>query len=200
MRLGLLADIHEEVGYLQRAIEELRLRRIDRFVVLGDIFETGRHLEETAEVLAGLDSLGVWGNHDFGLCVDVRATVRARYPARVLHYFAGLRPALELGGCYFQHIEPYLDPGKLDDLWSYGGGAELNPAASFGSVPHRRVFMGHLHRWRLVTPQGTLGWDGSIAVRLDTSTRYLAVLHAVQQGWCALFDTEQDELTPIRVA
>jgi hypothetical protein len=88
MRLGLLADIHEEADLLCRAIEALKSQGVSRFVILGDIFETGKALEKTSEILSRLDSEGVWGNHDFGLCRDVEEWVR-REKARV---FRGCNP------------------------------------------------------------------------------------------------------------
>jgi hypothetical protein len=199
MRLGLLADVHEAVEHLDRAIAALRDQGISRFVVLGDVFETGQRLAPTVARLADLDGVGVWGNHDFGLCGDVAELLRRRYPAEVLTYFGTLKPWLEVDGCRFQHVEPFLDSTNLDDLWSYGGDGLLDPARSFASCPHRRIFMGHVHRWELRTPEGPVTWDGTAPIRLDAGRRYLVVIHAVQQGWCAWYDTEGDVLCPLRV-
>lgn len=198
MRLGLLADIHEEVEHLDRAIRALRSEGVERFLILGDVFETGKRLEATVELLRGLDSEGVWGNHDFGLTSDVPEDIRARFSPEVLGYFAGLRPSIEWDGCWFQHIEPFLDSRRLEDLWSYGGEGELDPARCFAARPHRRMFMGHVHRWALIGEQYPEPWDGSGPVRLDPDRRYLAVVHAVQQGHCAWFDVESGRLVPVR--
>ena len=200
MRIGLLADIHEEVERLDRAIEALRAEGVSRFVVLGDVFETGKRLGPTVALLDGIDSEGVWGNHDFGLCRDVDEDVRRRYDPAVLRYFEGLRPWIERDGCWFQHIEPFLDSESLEDLWSYGGEGRLDAARSFASRPHRRLFMGHVHRWELVGPDGPEPWDGSRPIRLDPARRYLAVIHAVQQGHCAWYDPETDWLVPLRIS
>lgn len=199
MRVGLLADIHEEVENLERAIEALRSEGIRRFLVLGDVFETGRRIEETVAMLAPLDAAGVWGNHDFGLCGAVDDEVRARFSPEVLAYFAGLRPWVEWEGCRAQHIEPFLDAGSIEDLWSYGGEGRLDAERSFASRPHRRFFMGHLHRWVLATPEAILPWDGSGPVRLADEHRYLIAVHAVQQGWCAWYDRESGWLVPFRL-
>lgn len=198
VKIGLLADVHEEVERLREAVAALRGRGAERFVVLGDVFERGRRLAETVAVLAGLDSVGVWGNHDFGLCRDVPASVRRRFPDEVFAYFATLRPRVEVDGCLFQHIEPHLDPEKLEDLWSYGGDGVLTPADAFAAVPHRRIFVGHVHRWRLHSPEGPVPWDGTSRVTLDPGLRYLVAVHAVQQGWCALYDSAREEVEPIR--
>lgn len=199
MRLGLLADIHEEVDTLRRAIDALDAAGVSRFVVLGDIFETGRALDATVANLSRLESVGVWGNHDFGLCRDVSEAVRRRCSPQVLEYFGTLNPWLEIDGCRFQHIEPFLDSERLEDLWAYGGEGLLDAARSFAACLHRRIFIGHVHRWELVTPDGVVPWSGREPVRLDGDRRYLVVVHAVQQGWCGWYDTEEDLLTPLRV-
>jgi hypothetical protein len=199
MRLGLLADIHEEVEWLRRAIDALQKDDVSKFVVLGDVFDTGQRIAETVDVLRRLDSVGVWGNHDFGLCRHVEAEVRDRYAAPVLDYFGGLQPWLEVAGCRFQHIEPFLNSEDLEDLWSYGGGSPLNAERSFSACSHQRIFMGHIHRWEVVTPSGVFDWTGAAPVRLGRDQRCLIVVHAVQQGWCGWYDVEEDVLHPIHV-
>jgi predicted phosphodiesterase len=69
MKLGILADVHEHVENLREALEVLRQQGADRFVVLGDVFETGKRLEETIGLLREVNAVGVWGNHDVGLCL-----------------------------------------------------------------------------------------------------------------------------------
>jgi len=198
MKLGLLADIHEDSARLARAIELLHLANVDQFVMLGDVFEMGKHIEETVALLTPLNSVGVWGNHDFGLCREVSERTRSRYSPEVLNYFASLEPFLEIDGCWFQHIEPFLDSEKLEDLWSYGGDGILSPTHAFTAKPHRRFFMGHVHRWDCITPNGRLEWNGT-PLQLNAQERYLITIHAVVNGWCATFDTSSDELVPIRI-
>jgi hypothetical protein len=200
MRLGLIADIHEEVEYLRRAIAALKASGVAQFVVLGDVFETGKRIDATVAELSGLVAVGVWGNHDFGLCRDVSDDVRGRYSEAVLGYFQRLEPCAEIGPCWFQHIEPYLDSNRLDDLWAYGGEGVLDPGRSFAACRHRRIFMGHVHRWELITPSGRVAWPEGAPVRLRADDRYLVVVHGVQQGWCAWYDLEHDVLCRLRVA
>ena len=65
--------------------------------------------------------IGVWGNHDFGLCCDVSEETRQTYSQDVIQYMDSLKPRLEIGECLFTHIEPWLDPTVLEDLWFFGG-------------------------------------------------------------------------------
>ena len=189
MKLGLLADIHEHTRELQNAIAVLQQHRAQRFVVLGDVFETGKQIEETVRLLRQVEAVGVWGNHDVGLCFDPDEKVCQRYSAAVLTFMGRLQPRLEIEGCLFTHVEPWLDPHKIEDLWYFDGPPDSRGklARSFAAVPHRVLFIGHMHRWLLGTPGGLLSWRGDGPVRLDGPTRYLVVAHAVRDGRCALF-------------
>jgi hypothetical protein len=67
-------------------------------------------------------------------------------------------------------------------------------------VPERHLFVGHLHRWLVMTPGGQLNWRGEGPVKLGEEPRYLVVVAAVVCGWCAVYDTAETELTPVRCA
>jgi hypothetical protein len=96
----------------------------------------------------------------------------------------------------FTHVEPWLDPHKIEDLWYFDGTPDSPEklARSFVAVPHRVLFIGHLHRWLLGTPEGLLPWRGVNRVNLDPQNRYLVVVHAVWAGKCALFDIQTNDL------
>jgi hypothetical protein len=199
MKLGILADIHEHTEHLRQAIAVLHQHGADRYVVLGDVFEMGRRIQETVELLQQVQAVGVWGNHDVGLCLDPREAVCQRYSAAVRAFMGSLQPRLEIDGCLFTHLEPWLDPHKVEDLWYFDGPPDSPEklARSFAAVPHRVLFIGHLHRWLLGTPEGLLPWRGERPLHLDGGNRYLAVVHAVWHGQCALFDTTTGDLTPL---
>ena len=69
---------------------------------------------------------------------------------------------------------------------------------SFAAVAHRFLFLGHFHRWLLMTPGGAIPWIGTEPVRLGAWERSLVVVAAVSDGHCAIFDTERTELIPLR--
>ena len=199
MRIGILADVHEHLSHLRWAIAVLREQRSDRMVFLGDVLELGHHLKETIDLLAEAGAIGVWGNHDFGLCRDnQRAEDRQQYGERVLAFMGRLQPRLEVEGCHFTHIEPWLNPEKIEDLWYFEGSPETpeQAARSFAAVPNRLIFIGHYHRWLLVTPEGVQPWVGDRPIFLNANQRYLVSVHAVCDGWCALFDSVTNELVP----
>jgi hypothetical protein len=198
VKLGILADIHEHTRELEKAVAVLRQHGAERFVVLGDVFETGKQIEQTVGLLEEVGAVGVWGNHDVGLCFDPAEDVCRRYSAGVLNFMGSLQPRLELDGCLFTHVEPWLDPHSIEDLWYFDGPPDSPEklARSFAGVPHRVMFIGHLHRWLVGTPQGILHWKGEGPLCLESTTRYLVVVHAVWDGKCALFDTTTGVLTP----
>ena len=201
MKLGLITDIHEQVSYLEIALDELERQGVDQIVVMGDLFEMGERLEETTDLLSRAGAIGVWGNHDFGLCVDVEEDLRARYAGSVLEFMARLRPRLTIEDCHFTHVEPWLNPEELTDLWYFQGipdDAE-KLARSFDALPHPIMFVGHFHRWQLATPAGPLDWRGDSAVILGRDERYLVVVGALCEGHFAVFDTESWELRPYKV-
>ena len=198
MKLGLLADIHEQTDQLRKAIDVLQAHGAERFVVLGDVFEMGKRLEETVSLLRQIQAVGVWGNHDFGLCFDPSEWVRKRYSTGVLEFMGSLQPRIEIDDCLFTHVEPWLDPHKVEDLWYFDGPPDSPEklARSFAAVRNRVMFIGHMHRWLLGTPDGVLPWRGERELHLDFANRYLVVVHAVCDGKCALFDTETNDLIP----
>ncbi len=199
MKIGILADIHENLSQLHWALDLLRAQGTDHLVVLGDVFDTGRDLRETCDVLADAGAIGVWGNHDFGLCHgNAEPADRVKYGPRVIDFMGSLLPRLELGGCLFTHVEPWLDPTQIAELWYIDGPPQNAEQASriFTAVPHRLMFVGHYHQWLLITPDGPQPWSGKNPIIMNGPGRYLVSVHAVADGRCALIDTESNTLIP----
>ena len=183
MKLGLITDIHEQADFLRRALALFRGREVDQIVVIGDVFEMGFRIEETCALLTEAGAIGVWGNHDFGMCVDVDDAMRAKYSATVIDYMASLRPRLDVAGCHFTHVEPWLNPEVMADLWYYEGPPDEHGKLEriFQAVPNRIMFAGHFHDWLLVTPTGISDWQGDVPIRLDRG-RYFVVIGGYAWG------------------
>jgi hypothetical protein len=199
MRIGILADVHEDVEGLAAALALLNREGADLTVVLGDVFDSGKRIGETVALLAKAGAVGVWGNHELGLCHRPGERIRARYAGPVLKFMQTLRPRLEAGGCLFSHGLPCWE--ATDPAEYYLGDrpeTEAGRAAAFAASPCRVSCVGHFHRWLLATPEGPLAWDGGAAVVLGPPRRYLVVVAAVRDGWCALFDTDTSALAPLR--
>ena len=199
MRIGILADIHEHFEHLRWAISTLREHDADRLVFLGDLFETGHRLEEPVGLLVDSGTIGVWGNHDFGLCHgNARPEDYERYGRPVVDFMGTLKPRLEIEGCLFTHVEPWLDPANVEDLWYFEGAPETTEqlARIFTAVSNRVIFVGHYHRWLHATPVGIEPWSGDGPIILEPGARHFVVVNGVFQGKCAMFDTGTSVLTP----
>lgn len=202
MKLGLITDIHEQVELLRAALDRFRRESVDRVVVIGDVFQMGERIEETCRLLAEVDAIGVWGNHDYGLCVEIDEEARHKYPAGVIDFMSTLRPRLEVGGCHFTHVEPWLNPESVSDLWYFDGPPDEHGklARIFDAAPNRVMFAGHFHNWLLATSQGIAPWKGERPIRLQHEERYFVVVGALCEGRFAVFDTEASVLMPFNVS
>jgi len=198
MKLGLITDIHEHVENLRTALRRFNSERVDQIVVIGDVFEMGERIEETCRLLFESKAIGVWGNHDFGLCVDPDAETREKYPATVIDFMGSLRPRLDLEGCHFTHVEPWLNPEEVADLWYFKGPPDEHGKLEriFNSVPNRVMFAGHFHKWLVATPDAIGDWNGERPIRLRDDERYFVVVGAICEGAYAVFDTDTSVLMP----
>ena len=198
MRIGLLADIHEHVEGLEEAIALCHRQKVDRLLTLGDIFETGEHFAEAVDLLREADVAGVWGNHEFALYAGRGDSVESQFDWRTLDYMRRLTARHELEGILFGHVLPCLDPTDVEQPW-YVERAPVTPEAvarNFAAFPHRRMFVGHFHDWMVITPDGPVRWSGDRPIQFNRDRRYLVVVAAVRDGYCAIYDTETDVLTP----
>ena len=200
MKLGLLADIHEHNEHLAVALKVFHQQGVRQVVVLGDIFETGQRIDATVGLLAESHAIGVWGNHDFPFCHAPGQLLRERYSTRFLDFMGRLQPRLEIAGCLFSHVEPWLNPEELADLWYLDGPPDTTEklTRTFEAVPHSIVFIGHFHRWLIATPEGILDWHGDSPIQLSPAVRYLIVVGANCDGWYGIFDTLTRMLIPFR--
>lgn len=197
MKLGLITDIHEHVENLRAALNRFQTEGVDQVVVIGDVFEMGERIDETCRLLTDAAAIGVWGNHDYGLCVEPDAETCAKYGDAVIDFMTSLRPRLEIEGCHFTHVEPWLNPEDVADLWYFEGSPDEHRKLDriFRAVPNRVMFAGHYHKWLLVTPDRIEDWNGDDRVELSTR-RYYVVVGALCEGRYAVFDTDTSELLP----
>ena len=204
MRIGIVADIHDAAGALRATLTALRREGVDQVVTLGDAFDSWKPGDPGAAVARSLGeagAIGVWGNHDVGLSHEVSAHVRELADPTLLDFAARLQPQFTLAGCRFSHIEPWRDPRRIEDLWAFDGAPDTDDQAkrSFDAVPERILFVGHFHVWLAMRRSvGRVDWDGQTPIRLSSPDRFLVVVAAACEGWCAVLDTEESLLSPIR--
>jgi predicted phosphodiesterase len=147
MQIGIVADIHEAIEPLRHALAEFRSRGVEVVINLGDACDTFTPVGRSSDVVAllrGAGAVGVWGNHDVGLCNQVSDKVRPDTDPAVLAY---------MEDCRFSHIEPWLDATRVENLWYFDGAPDTpeKAARSFTAVPERFLFVGHFHRWLVMT-------------------------------------------------
>lgn len=205
MLIGIVADIHDAVVPLRNALSLLRERRVERLVTLGDAFDTCQPSEPGATVagmLRDAEAIGVWGNHDFGLSHGVEAQVVDRADPTLLLFASRLQPQLVLEECRFSHLEPWKDACRLEDLWSFDGVPNTGERAqrSFQAVRERILFVGHFHSCLVLRGDGQVAWNGDQPIQLNPPDRYLVLVPAVLDGWCATFESERSALTAIPCA
>jgi predicted phosphodiesterase len=203
MLLGLITDVHNHSPELARALDLLLARGVDRVVTIGDTcdaFASPDGATEVASLLAACGAVGVWGNHDFGLCRDISDKHRARFGPVVLDYMARMQPFLEIENCYFSHREASVDAHDVVQLWSMSD-APLDlmacAMAGFAATRYDCQFVGHYHRWWATTPRGRIEWEEGEPLVLRPSERYFVVVAAVCDGWCAILDTISGVLQPL---
>lgn len=198
MRLGLLADIHEDVDRLSNALSHLALAGVDEIIVLGDIVESGQRLEETVALLRDASAVGVWGNHDFGFCDEPSEQLLAKYPESVTSFMQGLAPFLSIANCRVSHVEPWLNPHDFADLWYFDGipSTPTDARKSFDCCSEEFILVGHFHRWRAITMDSAIDWNGDSPLVLHKGDRYLVLVGALADGRFGIIDVEKRLIIP----
>jgi len=202
MLIGILADIHDAVEPLKASLVRFHELGVQQVVSLGDAFETFRPSEpgtEVARLLRESGAIGVWGNHDIGLSHDIPEKVRKIADPALLDFTVTLQPQLTIDNCRFSHVEPWLNPKIVKELWHYDGQPESTEMAerSFNGVPEQFIFVGHYHCWAAMNLDGPIDWDGTEKISFSTDRRYFVLIAPVIFGWSAVFDSKKAELVPI---
>jgi hypothetical protein len=202
MLIGILADIHDAVEPLKAALVRFRELGVQQVVSLGDAFETFRPGEpgtEVAHLLREAGAIGVWGNHDVGLSHNISEKIREIADPALLDFSVLLQPQLTIDNCRFSHVEPWLNPKIVKELWHYDGVPEstARAARSFNAVSEQFIFVGHYHCWAATSLDGPIDWDGTEKISFSPDRRCFVLTAPVVYGWSAVFDSKNAELNPI---
>ena len=203
MRFGIVADIHEAIDPLRRALALFRDHGVDQVVNLGDacdIYGATSRAGEVADLLREAGAVGVWGNHDAGLCHEIPDRIATTANPALLEYMATMQPYLSMHDCRFSHVEPWIDATQTENLWCFEGPPDTPEKAvpSFAAVSEHRLFLGHYHRWLVMTPERRIDWVGEQKLSLDPGVRHLIVVGPVMSGDCGIYDTVESSLLPLR--
>ena len=156
MRYAVLADVHANLPALEAVLDDVAKRRVDAYLVAGDLVGYGPFPNECVERIAALGATCVVGNHEEMLlgrlgeerCITLGRTslawTRTVLRDDVRAYLEALPSSAEVeGGLVMAH-------GTLDHAWEYTtrgveGAAQLalleqrHPGAGF-------LVLGHTHR------------------------------------------------------
>ena len=89
MRLALLSDIHANVTALKAVLEEIAQRRVDKFVLLGDLVNYGMRPNEIVDMIRGMDDqfvAKIWGNHEKAVMDNDTTRFATDRGRAILHY------------------------------------------------------------------------------------------------------------------
>ena len=152
MRYALVSDIHANLQAWNAVLLDIRSRKIDRIICLGDIVGYGPDPARVLEsVHANIDHL-VLGNHDAVLCGKMDASLFGEAPRKIIDWTRGqltqdavtfLRSfplTLRAPGFRCAHGE-FGDPGSFEYI--------IDPedaVPSWNSVEEQLLFVGHTHR------------------------------------------------------
>lgn len=193
MRLALITDVHSNREGFSAVLDDLSLRKIDRFVLLGDLVGYGPDPEwcvAMAQRLVEEGALAVKGNHDHAIAtpsVNLNALARAaiewtrpRLNDAARLFLAQLPMTVEAADAVFVHASLH-EP----ETWDYITN-ERRAVASFRKTSARLIACGHTHR-PLLTSLDSRGAVHAHAVTMGValpllrSRRWLAVVGSAGQ-------------------
>ena len=189
-----MADSHGRVDALADGIGILRDRRVGVLAHLGDVTDTQRleTVNDCARLLIENSIEGVLGNHEYSLVTHHFKRYPERFSESAMRYLRSLPFA----------IEPREAPGVCFTHFSPEGGAHGLYAATDDSGYKATLLAsrwpilinGHSHDPRIYRRKdGTMEnviFDANTAVKLQRDARYILTCGALEDGWCAVFDTD----------
>ncbi len=158
MRLAVFADIHGNQEALEAFITDVSMRRIDRYMCLGDIVGYGANPNECIELVRSLPRANViLGNHDaaalwmtspYSMTQDATEailwTMEQLTPDNA-NFLKNLNPTIKMGNMLFSHANPYNPMA-----WRYVVDRKY-AARTFSRTGEKLLFVGHSHEPLMIT-------------------------------------------------
>jgi diadenosine tetraphosphatase ApaH/serine/threonine PP2A family protein phosphatase len=208
MRIAILADIHSNLEALDRALENIHEKAVDRVVCLGDIVGYGASPNECISRIQDITSHVLLGNHDQA-AVDFSgaekfnpyAFASARWTYEHLtvdsrDYLGNLPLSLNLDGLLFVHASP-----NKPEEWNYIISFE-DAEESFDHFQEPICFVGHSHVPGIFAETGMVDREQNV----ERGRKYIINVGSVGQprdgDWrlsLGFFDTEKWEYQNVRL-
>jgi len=180
-QIGLIADSHDQLSALKRAISVLKDHGISSLVHLGDICDSLRPdlLDESIQLLRDNHIYAIKGNNEFTLEKTLqthRGDTSKRRTAHI-HFLQGLPFKITWDGICFCHSLPFDHYRAIYEPVDMGSNERAEEV--FNLTSQRILFCGHSHRsvlfrWNKGDIQReTLPLD--VTTPLDTGDRYIIV-------------------------
>lgn len=181
-RVALFADVHGAHATLARALELCRDVDVATVALLGDLIDRPEQADKCMLALAGWEIVGVYGNHEREIAVDVEA-YRGTLREETLELLSRLRERVVLGDVCLTHEEEQW--GQHDLLARLRHHTESN-----GDRPAARItFAGHTHFRSARDEHGPLDIARG-RLNLSERRRYLINPGALASGQYAIWDRE----------
>lgn len=178
MRIGVLSDVHGNLGALRAVLDDLAGQRVDTAVNLGDLLSGGLQPRETGDLLIAAELATVRGNHERQVLTlrPERMGASDRLAHEVISdshrtWLASLPPTLELGNDVLAfHGSPTDDLTYLLETVEPTGArpaTEQEVLDRLGDAAGRSLLLcGHTHLQRMmrlptggsVVNPGSVGW------------------------------------------
>lgn len=180
--VGLFADIHGTTGTLREALAACRVEGVTTIALLGDLLDRTEQADVCAEVLAGWDVVGVYGNHEREIALAA-AKGEVELREETVRLLGGLRERVAVGDVLLLHDS---------EQW----GHHHNPLARLfhhhteaqSHDPKARItFAGHTHFRHVRDERGPIDIARGRLV-LDPRRRYLINPGALAAGQFAIWD------------
>lgn len=182
MRIAVISDVHGNIEALHAVLEDIRRRRADAIVCLGDIVGYGPNPAEASDVVRAVASAAVRGNHEILVTERIDETTSplaaesARWTRKKLSPAPRASEAKKARWAWLRSLPRYV---KLDEM-IFAHGSPESPFIYVSDVGDaERLFRGHLHGARVCfvghthVPGFFLAHGGKIAyVSGETGRRY----------------------------
>lgn len=179
-RFAIISDIHGEHRMLQRVLDRCHDRRVQRLVLLGDLFDRLDQVERCADLLTEWTVTGVFGNHE-------RDALR--------HGNSNGSPC---NGFIARFVEAFADQLRLGEALFVHDHSECSWNDLAAPDHPRIIFSGHTHYRQAKDDNGPLDLSlGKIRIREDR--RYLINPGAVVDGQFAIWERNESNVLFERV-